>query len=537
ALGVMGLLLGSLRGVMLHMQDAPAAVLTGSTAAIVAAHSVGAASLSTFMTVIATAALAGLATAALFLAFGLLRLGKLVRFLPFPVVGGFMAGTGWLLLIGGIGVMSGVPVTNGYLADLLAPGVLWHWLPGVAFAVAILVTTRLSSHVLVWPSRLFGGVLGSCLALVLTGSSVAQWQRGGHLLGPFPDSNLLGVVRPADLALLDWSLVLAQLPTIATVALLSLMAVLLSATAIELMAERRVDLNRELRASGIGNLLAGAFGGTVGYHSASLTALNYRTGSGGRLPIAIACVLLLGALLFGATLFSYMPTAIVGGTIAFLGLGFLYEWLIESLKRLSAVEYAIVAVILVMVAVVGFLQGVALGLVLTVALFVVSYSRVDAVRHALTGLELHSRVKRTEFERRQLDGTGASVVVLQLHGYLFFGTANGVLERIDRRVSADPPLDSVILDFRRVTGDAASGMLVLRTLARSALARGFQLVLTELGPTVAEQMNRRGLRPATDGDYVIVATLDEALEQSEERRLARSETVSGSDDSSDPLTS
>ena len=535
ALALMGLTLGSLRGAMLHMQDAPAAVLTGATAAIVTAHGVGAATLSTFMTVMATAALAGLATGALFLTFGLFRLGKLVRYLPYPVVGGFMAGTGWLLLTGGIGVMSGVSLSRSYLADLTAPGVVWLWLPGLTFAVTILVATRISSHYLVWPSLLFGGVGLVYLIMAVTGGSVPQWQLQGHLLGPFPDANLLGAVRPGDLDLIEWSLVITQLPTIATAALLSLMAVLLNSTAIELLADRRVDLNRELRASGIGNLLAGAFGGTVGYHSASLTALNYRTGSGGRLPIAIACVLLFGALLFGATLFSYMPTAIVGGTIAFLGLGFLYEWLIESLRRLTATEYAIVAVILVVVAAVGFLQGVALGLVLTVALFVVSYSRVDAVRHALTGSDLRSRVKRTALERRALDESGSSVVILQLHGFLFFGTANAVLERIDRRTSSGPALDCVILDFRRVTGIDASGMLVLRTLARTAAARGFLLVLTELGPTVSEQLRTRGLRPEDGGRYLVVESLDEALEAAEERSLSGVDAAAGTGEASDPL--
>src|SRR5690606_34177512 len=385
------------------------------------------------------------------------------------------------------------------------------------------------------PLLLGGGGALFYLVMALTGGSVAGWQSMGHLLGPFPDSSLIGTVRPADLALVDWSLVAAHLPTVATVAGFSLLALLLNATAIELVADRRVDLNRELRVVGIGNLLAGALGGSVGYHTASLTALNYRVGTGSKLAGLVACLMLTSVLLFGAALFNYVPKALIGGTIAFLGLAFLYEWLIESLPQLSALEYSIVIVILLVVAAVGFLPGVAVGLVLTVALFIVSYSRVDAVRHSLSGADLRSRVKRSPQERRILDEAGPTVAVLQLQGFLFFGTANSVPEGVERRARPDPRLDCVILDFGRVTGIDASAVLVLRTLARSAAAGGYRLVLTELGRDLAGQLQRRGI-PAAAGDSVdVVASLDDALEYSGTRRLARTASAAGDLFDGDPL--
>jgi SulP family sulfate permease len=526
AMAGMALLFGSLPGAWVQLQDAPAAILSGAAAAIVAAHElttangVAAPSASTFMTVVALASIAAVATGALFLVFGLFRLGRLVRFLPYPVIGGFMAGTGWLLLVGGMNVMSGVRFSGSYLADLFAPGTLVRWLPGLLFSVVILIVTRLSTHVLVWPLLLGGGGALFYLAMALTGGSVAGWQTLGHLLGPFPATSLIGAVRPADLALVDWSLLAAHLPIVATVAGFALLAILLNATAIELVADRRIDLNRELRIVGLGNLLSGALGGSVGYHTASLTTLNYKVGTGSKVSGIVAWLLMVSVLLFGATLFNYMPKAIVGGTIAFLGLAFLYDWLVVSLRRLSTLEYSIVVIILLVVAAVGFLPGVAVGLVLTVALFVVSYSRVDAVRHSLNGSDLRSRVKRSSHERALLDEAGQSVLILQLQGFLFFGTANSVLERIDRRTKAGPPLDCVILDFRRVTGIDASAVLVVRTLARSSASRGYSLVLTEISPTVATQLERRGLPTEAAATFRVLDSLDDALEFSEERRLS-----------------
>src|SRR5690606_34836500 len=91
AMSSIGLLLGSLPGVWVQLQDAPAAVLSGAAAAMAAARCVAAAGLGTFMTVVVLAALSALVSGALFMAFGLFKVGRVVRLSPCPVIGGFMA--------------------------------------------------------------------------------------------------------------------------------------------------------------------------------------------------------------------------------------------------------------------------------------------------------------------------------------------------------------------------------------------------------------------------------------------------------------
>ena len=166
------------------------------------------------------------------------------------------------------------------------------------------------------------------------------------------------------------------------------------------------------------------------------------------------------------------------------------------------------------------MPGVALGLVLTVALFVVNYSRVDAVRHALTGAELSSRLRRDPAQQRALEATGGEDLILQLQGYLFFGSTNAVLERIDKRVSQGP-LGSVILDFRHVTGVDANATAALRRLLSGPADVNYRLSLTGLAPKVLADMKRRGLAAALASKASLFATLDEALEASETRRLLR----------------
>ena len=92
-----------------------------------------------------------LLTGVFFLLLGLLRLGGFVRYLPYPVVGGFLAGTGWLLVQGSFGVMAGSPLSLGNLSALLAPDALLLWVPGVVFALILFFGLRWTNHFLAMP--------------------------------------------------------------------------------------------------------------------------------------------------------------------------------------------------------------------------------------------------------------------------------------------------------------------------------------------------------------------------------------------------
>src|SRR5690606_22638501 len=127
----------------------------------------------------------------------------------------------------------------------------------------------------------------------------------------------------------------------------------------------------------------------------------------------------------------YLPRYANGGGVSFLGLGVPLDWLALERRRLAPVEYAIAVTILPVIAPVEVPEGMAVGLVLTVLLFVVSYSRVDPVRYAATGAELRSRVRRSEAEDAALAAAADGLLVMQLQGFLFFGTTARVLERAE----------------------------------------------------------------------------------------------------------
>ncbi len=471
-------LLTSARGMIAHVQDAPAAVLGALAAGMAGSSRITASGTDElWLTTLALVIVTTLLTGALYFAVGAFGLGGLVRYLPYPVLGGFMAGTGWLLLTGGIGIMSGVNLTA--LSDvpsLFAVGTLWLWLPGVALAALLLVLSQRLKHFLVWPLSLLAATGVFYLVMSLRGGSVAQWREAGLLVGPFPQGSLFDPLRAAELAGVRWDVVVAQAPGIVTVAFVCLIAGLLNATGIEQVTRRKVDLNRELRAAGLGNLLSGAFGGAPGYHGMSFTTFNYKAGSGGRLAAFIAAAVLATTLFFGAGVIQLLPKVVLGSLVTFFGLGFLHDWLVAALRRLPLAEYLIMLAIFATIVALGVLPGVGVGLVLAVAMFVISSSRTEAVRYATDLTSHRSRVSRPLGEREVLARHGAETVVFQLQGFLFFGTATALAERLERLgTGGDAAVKDVVLDFQRVTGIDSSGISTVGGIARAASTAGISL--------------------------------------------------------------
>src|SRR3546814_8913487 len=120
------------------------------------------------------------------------------------------------------------------------------------------------------------------------GGSVAEARAAGWLLGPFPEGVLW---RSIDFAALDrrsFLLLAGQAQEAVTLITICLIVVLLYAASLEIALRRNVDVNRELRAVGLANMLAGLGGGLPGYHSPSLSVMNHRIGADSRLVGLIA---------------------------------------------------------------------------------------------------------------------------------------------------------------------------------------------------------------------------------------------------------
>ncbi len=471
------------------VQDVPAVLVAVMLASVAA--SLG--SQPAAPTLLALLALSTLATGLTLFALGSLQLGGLVRYVPYPVIGGFLAATGWLLVQGGFGAITGLSLALSDIPLLLQGDLIVLWIPAVAVASALAFVTRQADTPLAVPAVIGGALLTFYLGLLVSGTSIDQaiemslLFEGGDSAAWSPLS--LEIFRGAD-----WAEILGQVGNIAVLAGMTLIALLLNVSGIELSVGRDLDLNRELKGAGIANVLSGLGGGMIGYHALSTTALSGRLGVRGRLAGIIAGLVCLAALLAGTSLLALIPKFVFSGILMFLGLDFIYEWVVLGWSRFSKLEYTVVLLIMGIIAVTNFLTGVAFGLLVMVIMFVVNYSRTKVIRHAYTGADMHSMVVRSIEERKLMTEAGTQIEILELQGFIFFGTANTLLERVRQSQTApDSPPRFIILDFRLVTGIDSSAALALYKCERYAREEGAILILTGASEQDLEKLQLGGL--------------------------------------------
>ncbi len=472
-------------------------------------------------TILVAIAITTLLTGAFFLALGFFKLGRLVRFIPYPVVGGFLAGTGWLLVQGSFGVMSNFSLKFQNISALLKPDQLVTWVPGLMFALVLFFGLRKIKHFLAMPGILIGSMAVFYIVLLIARISIHEATVSGLLLGQVSGDVLWQPLVLKNLLAANWPAILGQGGTIAVVLVLSAVSLLMNASALELAIGQDIQLNRELQSAGIANLLSGLGGGMVGYQTLSLSTFSYRNGARSWLPGVVAGVICAGILLFGSTFLVYFPKPILGGLLFYLGLDFLVEWVINGWRKLSHADYAVVLLILVVIAATNFLLGVGVGLVAAVILFVVNYSRFNIVHHALSGAEMSSNVERCSYHQRVLaNQLGRQIHILELQGFIFFGTANALLDQIRTRLvdANQPPVRYILLDFCRVNGLDSSAVISFVKAKQLAQAQKTTLVLTHLTGPMEHRLEMDGLSES-DPAVRIFPDLDHGLEWCEEQLL------------------
>jgi SulP family sulfate permease len=444
------------------------------------------------------------------------------------VVGGFLAGTGYFLVQGGFSAMADENISLARLTYLLQPQLLLRWLPGVVFAVLLLVILRRRSHFLVIPSMLAGSTVLFYLALLVTHTSIGQAHDMSLLLGPFSANGFWLTPDFGSFDQINWQVVVGQAGNIFTILLISVFSLLLNLSGLEVATQQDIDLNRELRLSGLGNILAAFWGSTPGYSSVSLSAIGAKFGSRSRLVGVIVTALCFFVLFFGTSLLNYIPKFILGGLLLFFGLAFLVEWLYDAWRRLDKRDYLVVVIIVFVMASVGVLEGIAIGLLFAVAAFVVDYSRIDVVKHVFSGEYFRSNVQRSRFQERMLTRQGGWLYILELQGYLFFGTANHLFEQVRQRLSEkDTSVPRyVILDFRRVLGIDISAVMSFQKMRQLAANTDSTLVFTSLLGRIQTQLEREFSTAQHVGKWQVFDELDQGLEWCEEQILKALEDAS-----------
>lgn len=491
--------------------------LTGGVAAATAAGSSATAALN----VAATIAVASLLTGLLFLLVGRLRLGNLIRYLPYPVVSGFLGGAGLLLLLSGLALAAGVDeVSLARPASLLAVAAQWpRLLPALLLTVALIHGMNRIRHPLFMPGLLALGAGLFFAGLGIFGVQPDQARAAGWLFALPPDASALPLTALVELpARVDWAQLFARLPDLVSVSIVVLIAMLLQSSSLERLLRQDLDINRELEVNSRANMLAGLAGGVPAVPFISDTALNLRLAGPNRQAGLVLAVVCLAGCGFGPILIMWIPLFLLAAILVYFGAQLIDEALLQGWRTLRRSDFAIVLTVTLTINLVGFTEGALLGTVLAAALFLRDYGRLDVIRSRFDAASAPSRVDRPAEQRRQLACEPGWLQGYELEGYLFFGSAHRFYRQASQRYAAPQPPRALIVDFHRAQGLDASAVAVFAKLAQLAAQHDGQLVLCGLSPTLRRALAPLLEMPAAPCDEAL--DLDHAIDACEEAWLA-----------------
>ena len=463
-----------------------------------------------------------LLTGGFVLLLGLTRAAGVVRYIPYPIVGGFLAGLGWLIFNAGFAVAVDLRLAADSLPLLMSTEVFRRWLPALVFALCVLALQARFKHAMIMPAFIILSVALFYAWAQLVVGDVDALAEAGWFLPIVPGSIDWQPLDLAAIAKIDANMIAASAGGILTLIIVCTLNVFFRASAQELVSGRELDLNRECAVNGAANIASGlAGGGIVGYHGPASTSLVEIMGVYGRLVGLILALLFWLTLMFGSALFSLIPRFLPAGLLMFFGLQFMKDWLLDSWFKLPRQDYVIVVVIALATALFGLLPGIGLGLVLAMSFFVLEYSRMDVIKQKLSGGVHRSNLDRSFAENRFLQREGNKILILRLQGYLFFGTAYRFYEHVKLIISdeAVEPLRYIALDFKSVRGFDASTVSDFKKLKQLSDRHGIELLFSSVLPHLQPLLGGGGILERESGGPQFFDDLDHALEWCENALL------------------
>ena len=461
-------------------------------------------------------------TGGFILLLGLTRAGGMVRYIPYPIVGGFLAGLGWFIFNAAFAVVVDQKIAAQTLPYLLESDVVTRWLPALAFAVFMLVLQARVKNVLLMPIMIIAAVaMFYAWAHFVVGDVNALADAGWFL--PVASESIdwraldLGVIARIDPAMIG-----ASAGGILTLIVVCTLHVFFRAGAQELVSGRELDFNRECAVNGAANMASGlAGGGVLGIQGPISTALIELTGVYGRLVGLILALMFWLTLMFGSALFTIIPRFLPAGLLMYFGLQFMKDWLLDSWFKLPKQDYMIIVVIALATAFFGLLNGLGLGLALAMSFFVLEYSRMDVIKQKLSGGFHRSNLDRSFAENQYLQREGEKILILRLQGYLFFGSAYRFYEHLKLIVSADDEdeIKYIVLDFKSVRGCDASTINDFRKLKQLTDRFGIELLFSSVRPELRPLLASGDILEQRAGRPQFYYDLDHALEWCENALL------------------
>lgn len=454
--------------------------------------------------VIAIAYFAILLAGAIQIASGVLGIGNIVKYIPYPVIAGFVNSSALLIISGQSWVLLDVRRENTFLQEDTFLDLLMRLdeaqpltiLPGfVAIAVMVLAARKLKKV----PASLAGLVAGTAVYYAMKGimkgvdigTTLGSISESADLDAPpqaltilpsFPVSGMMqGLMAGGDLL----AVLLLVVPAALSMAALASLDTAVSLSTLDDITDRRTDFNRELVGQGLGNMASALLGGLIGAGGMVRTKPGYDAGGRTAAMSLFTSLIMFGAVIVFGTYIEHIPRAVIAGLIMVLGFQIFDRWSLSLLrscctryifKRTTALVDASVIVLVISVALAfDLIVAVGVGILLSVIIFVSRMSR-SLVRNVYRGPAIRARSVWDQKTQALIEEHGHKVAVLELEGSIFFGTAGNLGSTVDDLLHDG--VTHIVLDTKRVNDIDSTGSLALQRIQQRLISHGGELALS-----------------------------------------------------------
>lgn len=472
--------------------------------------------------------LVGLFAAGLQIALGLARAGSIIKYIPYPVVTGYLSGVAVVIFLKQLPSLLGLAKGVKLGAGLLHPG-MWAWpalvVGGTTIALMFLAP-RMTKAVPGAIVGLAGGVLAyGALALLLpglrslTGNTLVIGPLGGSIAS-FGEAFSTRVAALGGLHVADVRHVLGPAATLAVVLSLD---TLKTCVVVDSLTGSRHESNRELFGQGLANLASSVIGGMPGAGTSGATLVNIASGGQTRRSAVIEGALVLVAFLSLGGVVAWAPLAALSGILIVVAWRmFDFGALRWAASRSTFFDFVVVLAVIAVAVFVDLITASGVGVALSILLFIRNESRAPVIRRKLSGTQISSKKRRLPDHAAVLAAHGEETLVIELSGSLFFGTTDQLRTELQGDLESR---QTFIVDMRRVDAVDLTAVHILEQMRAQVGKRGATMIFCHLpralaGHKDAEQYLREvGL--IEQGHEHLFEQLSDALAWAEDRILAK----------------
>ncbi len=464
--------------------------------------------------------------------------GAFIKYIPYPVVTGYLSGVGILIFLGQLPKFLGLAKETTLGRGILAPG-LWQWqsmaMGGITIAT-MLLAPRIIKKVPAAIVALAAGIT-SYGVLALIDPALRNIQGNPFIIGPI-SASLSGLAVSTKAQFLQMpSIQLSMINTLwvplITLAVLLSVDTLKTCVVLDAISSTRHQSNRELVGQGISNFVAGLLGGIPGAGTMGASLVNSTSGGRSFRSGVVMGISSLFVLVLAARFLAWIPVASLAGILLVVAMRMLDTKSLSLLKhRSTRFDFAVILAVVVAAVSKSLIAAAGVGIAFSIFLFVRQQVRTPVIRRLLTGGKMFSKKIRTQSQQNMLEQSGGERVVAELQGQLFFGTMDKFMTELDPHLAA---CRFLVLDMKRVQSIDFTAVNRLKQLRARMEEQSGVLVLASVpqslpsGQNVRRYLGHLGLAEAAN--LLFFNDRDSAIEWTEDALLREKETdkLSGED--------